>query len=67
VTNEDESLSNDEEEGYDWSEPREICVSPVEPRFTDYYFFVTASKTEEQRQEYEVETGIASMDEKRSD
>eukprot|EP00584_Thalassiosira_punctigera_P024525 CAMPEP_0172548162 /NCGR_PEP_ID=MMETSP1067-20121228/17531_1 /TAXON_ID=265564 ORGANISM="Thalassiosira punctigera, Strain Tpunct2005C2" /NCGR_SAMPLE_ID=MMETSP1067 /ASSEMBLY_ACC=CAM_ASM_000444 /LENGTH=1499 /DNA_ID=CAMNT_0013335357 /DNA_START=220 /DNA_END=4719 /DNA_ORIENTATION=- len=62
------STSKDEEGGCVVSvEPREVCISPVRPRFTDYYFFATSHRTEEPLQDYEVETAIASIDEISSD
>jgi len=60
------SMSNDEEEGHSISEIKDVCVLPVKPRFTDYYFFATARRTEE-RLKYEAETAIVPINETRSD
>jgi len=65
------SMSADEEEGC--LELREVTISPVNPRFTDYYFFATArSGSEEQAGEtpgetFEAETAMLPVDENRSD
>jgi hypothetical protein len=54
-----ESGGSEEEEFYGIEEP---SVSPVVPRFTDYYFFATSRIIGEAVQCNEVETGIAEFD-----
>ena len=61
------SMSNNEEGGNAFSEPREVSVSPVKLRFTDYFFFATARRNEEQQQDYEVGIAIVPIDENRID
>jgi len=64
------SISNDDEEvdGSDNnSDHKDASVSPVKPRFTDYYFFVTTHRAEEPVQEHEAETAMLTIDENRSD
>eukprot|EP00581_Thalassiosira_minuscula_P006165 CAMPEP_0183743138 /NCGR_PEP_ID=MMETSP0737-20130205/65061_1 /TAXON_ID=385413 /ORGANISM="Thalassiosira miniscula, Strain CCMP1093" /LENGTH=2172 /DNA_ID=CAMNT_0025978745 /DNA_START=179 /DNA_END=6698 /DNA_ORIENTATION=+ len=62
------SLSADEGEGSQNSDSSEkVCLSPVKPRFTDYYFFVTKRQTEKQNQSYEAETALhIEIDEERN-
>jgi len=54
-----ESGGSEEEEFYGIEEP---SVSPVVPRFTDYYFFATSRIIGEAVQCNEVETGVAAFD-----
>ena len=61
------SMSIDEEDGSNNSDPREVCVSPVTLRFTDYYLFATTRGTEELVQDYEAETALLTIDENWSD
>ena len=62
------STSIDEEEGGSNSDLKEICVAPVEPRFTDYFFFATETRTTEEQGsvDYEAETAILPIDKTRS-
>jgi hypothetical protein len=51
-----ESVSNNEEDCS--TKSGKVCILPVKPRFTDYYFVATTCKTEEQDIEYEAEPEI---------
>ncbi|KAL7530846.1 hypothetical protein ACHAXR_010146, partial [Thalassiosira sp. AJA248-18] len=57
------SVSMDEEEGSSGVDTRDVSVSPVQPRFTDYYHFATIRRAEEQGHNYEAETAILPIDE----
>ena len=62
VTAVDLSMSrSDEEDGYDFEEPSDPVISPVEPRFTDWYQVLT-----KQGHELETETAIVPIDENSS-
>ena len=61
------SMNVDEEGGSNNLKPKEVCVSPVKPRFTDYYFFATTRRAEERCQDYKAETAMLPIDENRID
>lgn len=57
------TMSNeDEEEGFNGSDRREVVIAPVQPRFTDYYHFLT-----NEAHEIEAETAIVPIDESSSE